>query len=88
MGNGYLGNHTDCPPLEQNLSALKIQALHQPGTNSLGLNYYALFLCHSEILIHKLTLLFGGVSFSGHLCCLHWAVSFIYYLKHSRLEGN
>lgn len=54
----------------------------------LGLNDCALCLCASEILVHKLALLLGGVSLSGHFCCLHWAVSFIYYLKHSRLEGN
>lgn len=45
------------------------------------LNDCAPFLFHSEILIYKLALLFGGVSFSGHLCYLHWAVSFIYHLN-------
>lgn len=84
-GSVSLGSHTDCPPWRQNLSALKVR---QPDTDALDLNDCAPFLFHSEILIHKLALLFGGVSFSGHLCCLHWAVSFIYHLKHSRLEGN
>lgn len=84
-GSVSLGSHTDCPSWRQNLSALKVR---QPDTDALDLNDCAPFLFHSEILIHKLALLFGGVSFSGHLCYLHWAVSFIYHLKHSRLEGN
>ena len=71
--------------LGESLSALKIR---QPDTDALDLNDCAAFLFHSEILIHKVALLFGGMSFPGHLCCLHWAVSFIYRLKRSRLEGS
>lgn len=80
-----LGSHADCPPWRESLSALKIR---QPDTDALDLNDCAAFLFHSEILIHKVALLFGGVSFPGHLCYLHWAVSFIYRLKRSRLEGS
>lgn len=83
LGTTQMAGHL----LGQGLNALKTRGTTQPSTDALGLNDHAPFLCHSEILINWLSCLVGCL-FSGHLCYLHWAVSFIYRLKHSRLEGN
>lgn len=58
-----LGSHTDLPPWRESLSALKIR---QPDTDASDLNDCAAFLFHSEVLTHKVALLFGGVPFPGH----------------------